>query len=104
MNHKKDLAIQRAFRDKKKSQWRNRMYKDTEVRQFVSRETSTLWGRSRVGTGCVGDPRPNSRPLMTHLPGRAVSQEAAYNGVSLVQSLALSTLICNLVQCLCSHL
>lgn len=33
--------------DKKKIQWRNRMYKDTEVRQFVSRETSTLWGRSR---------------------------------------------------------
>ena len=64
--------------DKKKSQWRNRMYKDTEVRQFVSRETSTLWGRSRVGTGCVGHPRPNSRPLMTHLPGRAVSTAAVY--------------------------
>ena len=51
--------------DRKKSQWRNRMYKDAEVRQFVSRETSALWGGSRVVTGCDGDHRPNSRPLIS---------------------------------------
>lgn len=77
------------------------MYRDAEVRQSVIRETSALWGGSRVVTGCVGDHRPNSRPLVTHLPGRAVSQEGAYNGVSLVQSLALPMLIWGLVQCLC---
>ena len=41
------------------------MYKDAEVRQFVSRETSALWGGSRVVTGCDGDHRPNSRPLIS---------------------------------------
>lgn len=56
------------------------MYKGTEVRQFSSWETSTLWGGSRVVTGCVGDHRPNSRLPMTHLPGRAVSQKTAHTG------------------------
>ena len=56
------------------------MYKGTEVRQFFSRGISTLWGGSRVVTGCVGDHRPNSRLHMTHLPGRAVSQETAHMG------------------------